>query len=365
MKTVLFSSSTGDINAQMAFQNNLEATTNPGATDDSSKGYEAGSQWVNLTSKVAYVCVDATVGAAVWTTGGGETTPGEVVAPDASTPTGVGGTASLTGGKGGTTSGNGGPANVVGGAAQGGNSVGGAAALTGGAGHGTGAGAAATVSGGASGAGATGNGGAASLEGGNAASTNGVGGAATVSGGNGTGTGNGAPVVIEGGTGGATSGTGGTVTISGGPAGTGSNANGADVNIAGGAKDGSGIGGVIRHESIVLNNQGAPASQDTAATLTAAQILAGILTSNPSGAINLQLPLATALDAALPTSAAGDSFDLSVISLAGSTNLPTLTTNTGWTLVGSMVATAVAGSAALYRARKTAAGAWTLYRIAG
>ena len=43
------------------------------------------------------------------------------------------------------------------------------------------------------------------------------------------------------------------------------------------------------------------------------------------------------------------------------TNAATVTTNTGWALVGAMaVAHSTTGS---FRARKTAAGAWTLYRI--
>ncbi len=151
--------------------------------------------------------------------------------------------------------------------------------------------------------------------------------------------------------------------IKGKPAASGSNANGGDVNLSGGAKDGTGIAGVVRVGGIELVAQGAPGSQDTAATITAAQILAGILTSNPAAAINLQLPLATAMDTALPSSAAGDAFDFSVISVAGSTDLPTLTTNTGWTLVGAMTFTAVAGNAGRFRARKTGAGAWSLYRL--
>jgi hypothetical protein len=176
-------------------------------------------------------------------------------------------------------------------------------------------------------------------------------------------TSNGGAIDVTGGVGGTTSGNGGNVPVTGGAAGTGSNGNGGDVTLGGGAKDGTGVAGVVRTVSITLSNQGAQSEQDTAATLTAANILTGIIESNPSGAINLQLPLATAMDTALPTSVAGDAFDFSIISIAGGTNLPTLTTNTGWTLVGSMTFTAVAGNAGRFRARKTGAGAWTLYRL--
>jgi hypothetical protein len=111
-----------------------------------------------------------------------------------------------------------------------------------------------------------------------------------------------------------------------------------------------------------VGTQGAPASQDTAATLTAAQILTGIITSAPAGAINLQLPLATAMDTAFGASAPNNSsFDFSVINTAGAANTATITTNTGWALVGSM---AVAQNvSARFRARKTGTGAWTLYRL--
>jgi hypothetical protein len=293
--------------------------------------------------------------------------------------TAAGGDVDLTGAAGGATSGAGGAAKVTGGAASGGNSAGGQAPVTGGAGRGNAAGGAAPVAGGQGGA--TGAGGAASLTGGAGGATSGAGGAAPVAGGNATagnsaggqasvasgastGTAAGPTTPITGGQGGTgAGGNGGNVPVTGGAAGAGSNGNGGDVVLAGGAHDGTGVDGVVRTNGVRLVSQGNQATQDTAATLTAAQILNGILTSNPSGAINVQLPLATAMDTALPTSGAGDAFDFSVISIAGSTNLPTITTNTGWTLVGSMIFTSVAGNAGRFRARKTAAGAWTLYRL--
>jgi|SRR5579872_297747 len=243
----------------------------------------------------------------------GGATPFPINGQAAATATAAGGEVDVTGAAGGATSGAGGAVKVTGGAATGGNSAGGAVTIAAGASVGTVAGPAVSITAGAGGTGAGGSGGA--------------------------------------------------VPITGGAAGTGSNGNGGDVNLIPGAKDGTGSAGVVRIGGVELRSQGNQSTQDTAATLTAAQILAGIMTSNPSGAINLQLPLATAMDTALPTSAAGDAFDFSIISLAGSTNLPTITTNTGWTLVGGMTFTAVAGNAGRFRARKTGAGAWTLYRL--
>jgi hypothetical protein len=45
---------------------NLTATTNPGATNDSSQGYAVGSRWTNVTSQHEFVCLSATAGTAVW-----------------------------------------------------------------------------------------------------------------------------------------------------------------------------------------------------------------------------------------------------------------------------------------------------------
>ncbi len=47
-------------------KNNLAATTNPGATDDASAGYSLGSGWTNQARGMAWLCLDATAGAAKW-----------------------------------------------------------------------------------------------------------------------------------------------------------------------------------------------------------------------------------------------------------------------------------------------------------
>jgi hypothetical protein len=106
--------------------------------------------------------------------------------------------------------------------------------------------------------------------------------------------------------------------------------------------------------------QGAPATQDTAATLTAAQLLTGIIQSTPAGAINLTLPTQAAMDTALPKSVAGQAFDFSIINTSAGANTITVLANS-WTTVGLLtMAQNVSGR---FRARKTGTGAWTLYRI--
>ncbi|MCH7701227.1 MAG: hypothetical protein IID37_06035, partial [Planctomycetes bacterium] len=47
-------------------QSKLDATAAPGVTDDSDSGYAVGSIWIDVTNDRAYVCVDASVGAAEW-----------------------------------------------------------------------------------------------------------------------------------------------------------------------------------------------------------------------------------------------------------------------------------------------------------
>lgn len=46
--------------------NNFAATAAPTVTDDSSEGYSVTSFWINTTTKIAYICLNASVGAAVW-----------------------------------------------------------------------------------------------------------------------------------------------------------------------------------------------------------------------------------------------------------------------------------------------------------
>lgn len=50
----------------VAGKQNLAAAVAPTVNEDSSAGYSVGSRWIDTTADRAYVCVDASVGAAVW-----------------------------------------------------------------------------------------------------------------------------------------------------------------------------------------------------------------------------------------------------------------------------------------------------------
>ena len=114
-----------------------------------------------------------------------------------------------------------------------------------------------------------------------------------------------------------------------------------------------------------MSTQASPATASGDATLTAAQITNGLLLGSPgSSAAAYTLPLASALDALLTNSHVNSSFDFSVINVNGSgSGIITMTTNTGWTLVGLMTVGATAGTVRSFRARKTGDAAWALYAI--
>jgi hypothetical protein len=46
--------------------NNFTATTNPSVSNDNTQGYVVGSEWINTSTGVEYVCMATTTGAAVW-----------------------------------------------------------------------------------------------------------------------------------------------------------------------------------------------------------------------------------------------------------------------------------------------------------
>ena len=116
----------------------------------------------------------------------------------------------------------------------------------------------------------------------------------------------------------------------------------------------------------VMGYAPAPATATVTATLTVAQVTSGILLGSPGAtAASYTLPTVADLEAGQLSSAKiGSTFDLSVINVDGSASgVITLVAGTGWSIVGLATVAATAGTSQLFRARKTTATTWTLYRV--
>jgi hypothetical protein len=110
-----------------------------------------------------------------------------------------------------------------------------------------------------------------------------------------------------------------------------------------------------------------PVSIATAATLTAAQVLNGLILVN-SGATATQtytLPTVALLEADLTNSErVGTTFTFRLVNLGTSSGTAVIAAGTGWTVSGSLTMTVPVTTGAMLIARKSAEGAWVLYRVA-
>lgn len=119
---------------------------------------------------------------------------------------------------------------------------------------------------------------------------------------------------------------------------------------------------------------GAPVAMTTAATITSAALIGGLITGTQSSGATVAytLPTGAVLDAAIDI-AIGQAFEFSIINLsAAAADTITLTAPaSGITLVGEAVVQAshsstgeVMGASGLFRMRKTAADTFICYRVA-
>jgi hypothetical protein len=114
---------------------------------------------------------------------------------------------------------------------------------------------------------------------------------------------------------------------------------------------------------VTLGDQGTVATATATATLTVAQITAGILSANPStSAASYTLPTGTLIDATLTNAKVGSTFDLVIVNLGTGSGALTIVAGTGITLAGS--ATVAVTSSAQVRFVRTGDAAWTMYRTA-
>jgi hypothetical protein len=102
-----------------------------------------------------------------------------------------------------------------------------------------------------------------------------------------------------------------------------------------------------------------PAVANTTTTLTAAQLLTGIITSTTAAAVSGTLPTGTLLDAAAGLDI-NEAFDWYVIN-TGATNAFTVLAGAGNTIVGAAVV--ALGTTGHFRSRKTATNTFVTYRI--
>ena len=111
-----------------------------------------------------------------------------------------------------------------------------------------------------------------------------------------------------------------------------------------------------------------PVSVTATATLTPAQVLNGLILANSgvtAAAQTYTLPTVADLEAVLINSdKVGTSFTFRVVNLGTSSATAIIAAGTGWTVSGSLTMTIPITTGAALLARKSAAGAWTLYRVA-
>ena len=110
-----------------------------------------------------------------------------------------------------------------------------------------------------------------------------------------------------------------------------------------------------------------PISIAATATLTPAQVLNGLILANSgvtAAAQTYTLPTVTDLEAVLVNSdKVGTSFTFRLVNLGTSSGTAIVAAGTGWTVSGSLTMTVPVTTGAAFVARKSAAGAWTLYRV--
>ena len=110
-----------------------------------------------------------------------------------------------------------------------------------------------------------------------------------------------------------------------------------------------------------LSTSSVPTAYTAAATLTAADLSGGLIVYTSASTADLTLPTVTVVNADISSAKINSAFDVALV--ATSTGVPTIVVGTGWTLVGS--GAGVASRSVLFRAVKTGAETYNLYRIAG
>jgi hypothetical protein len=111
-------------------------------------------------------------------------------------------------------------------------------------------------------------------------------------------------------------------------------------------------------------SQPTPSAINASATLTIAQLLTRIITTNSATAVAFTLPTGTLTDAGILGGflLIDQSFDWSIVNTGSAVGIVTVSGGTGNTLVGSGVLAIT--TSATFRTRKTAANTFVTYRVA-
>ena len=130
------------------------------------------------------------------------------------------------------------------------------------------------------------------------------------------------------------------------------------VNILGGTASN------VQNLTNLFVAQPTPSAINTSATLTIAQLLTRIITTNSAIAVAFTLPTGTLTDAGILSVQllVNQSFDWTIINTGSAVGIITVSGGTGNTLVGSGVLAIT--SSATFRTTKTATNTFTTYRIA-
>ncbi len=110
-----------------------------------------------------------------------------------------------------------------------------------------------------------------------------------------------------------------------------------------------------------------PVAVTATATLTPAQVLNGLILANSgiTAAQTYTLPTVADFEAVLVNSdRIGTTVTFRVVNLGTSSGTAIFAAGTGWTVSGSLTMTIPVTTGAQMVARKSAVGAWTLYRVA-
>ena len=134
------------------------------------------------------------------------------------------------------------------------------------------------------------------------------------------------------------------------------------------ASTGAVSGTNITATSNIYFAQATPTAVNATATLTIAQILTLIITTNSTVAVSLTLPTGTLTDAGILAGALAvdRAFDWTLINLGSSLGAITLVAGVGHTIVGDVttpIGSVTASASSRWRTRKTAANTFVTYRV--